>query len=134
MGLEWNDQYSVGVSKLDQQHQYIFRLLNKLTTEKTEAFDTETISELMMEMVRYSELHLNFEEQYMRQHGYPDYEPHRQLHLNYKKKVAELSIDALNKDTHIPQKLASFLTEWWTGHILNVDMKYKAFFAARGVE
>jgi hemerythrin-like metal-binding protein len=134
MSLEWNEQFSVGVGKFDTQHQQVFRLLNKLITEQTEVIDTETISEIIMEMIRYSELHLSSEEQYMREYSYPDYESHRQLHLFYKKKVAELSIDALNKDTRIPRKLASFMTEWWTGHILNVDMKYKNFFAAKGVK
>jgi hemerythrin len=36
-------------------------------------------------------------------------------------------------DEALPDKVLEFLRYWLTHHILGVDMKYKAFFGAKGV-
>jgi hemerythrin len=132
--LQWNDRLSVGVSELDQQHKHVFELLKKLGTETGQNVDSETLSETMMAIMQLSERHVRLEEQYMQKYGYPEYESHHQEHLNFKRKIAELSLDVMNKDPAAPQKMFSFLAHYWKNHILNIDMKYKDFFAAKGVK
>jgi hemerythrin len=134
MELQWNDCFSVGVSELDQQHKHVFELVRKLGTEAGQNADSETISETMMAIMQLSEQHLRLEEKYMQKYGYPEYESHHQEHLNFKRKIAELSLDVMNKDSAASQKMFSFLAHYWKNHILTIDMKYRDFFAAKEVK
>jgi hemerythrin len=125
--------FCTGIRKIDQQHIKVINFLTKLTEQDEIKLDSELLSEIMTELIRYSEDHLKTEEEYMRQYGYPDYESHKKLHSEYKRKVAEFSVGILDKNHSTPSEMISFLSHWWTNHIRNVDMKYKDFFANKGV-
>jgi hemerythrin len=42
-------------------------------------------------------------------------------------------LKAVEKNRNVPEELLSYLGEWWMGHILNEDMKYKSHFEEKGV-
>lgn len=132
--INWSARYSVGVAKLDEQHKQIIGMLNRLVTSP-EARDanSETISEILTTMTRYSLEHFKTEEGLLKEHGYPDLEKHRQEHIAYRKKAIDFSTATSLGVESVPQILVTYLFEWWTNHILEEDMKYKSFFAEKGV-
>jgi hemerythrin-like metal-binding protein len=69
----------------------------------------------------------------MKVHGYPDLDEHRQEHIAYRRKAIDFSTAATIGVESVPQILIDYLSEWWMHHILDEDMKYKPFFAKKGV-
>lgn len=132
--INWSARYSVGVENLDEQHKQIIGMLNRLVTSP-EARDanSETISEILTTMTRYSLEHFKTEESLLKAHGYPDFEQHRQEHVAYRRKTIDFSTATSLGVESVPQILVTYLFEWWTNHILKEDMKYKSFFAEKGV-
>jgi hemerythrin len=132
--IRWSDKYSVGVKKLDEQHKQIIGMLNRLvSTPEAKDARSETITDILTTMTRYALEHFKTEEKLMKAHGYPDLEEHREEHVAYRRKAIDFSTASSLGVESVPQILLTFLFEWWTHHILIEDMKYKAFFAEKGV-
>jgi len=129
--LYWKDEYSVGVEKFDRQHRHLFEILNKLIVRSAESLDLKLASETLTEMLNYAKEHFRDEEELMREYGYPEIELHKEQHAYFIETTAELSVNALNKQSMVSHEIAEFLKLWWTTHILKVDMKYKDFFKAK---
>ena len=130
--IQWSEEFSVGVEKLDQQHQQIIEMLNRLiSTPEARDANSETISDILTAMTRYSLEHFKTEENLMREHGYPGLEEHRQEHIAYRKKAIDFSTATSLGVESVPQILVAYLSEWWTHHILDEDMKYKPCFAEK---
>jgi hemerythrin len=132
--IQWSEKFSVGVEKLDEQHKRIIGMFNRLVSTP-EALDanSEAISEILTAMTSYALEHFKTEEALMKKHGFPDFEEHRQEHVTYRKKAIDFSTAAGLGVESTPQILVAYLSDWWTHHILEEDMKYKSFFAKKGV-
>jgi hemerythrin len=127
--VQWSEKFSVGVEELDQQHQKLIKMLNRLISVR-ETTDTrsETISDILLAMTRYAQEH------FKRAHGYPGLEEQKQEHRAYRKKTVDLSTATTLGIDAVPEVLLAYLFDWWIHHIVDEDMKYKQFFAEKGVK
>lgn len=132
--VEWDDGFSVGVKKLDEQHRKIIGIINKLIDASNLSVDSELISDALMEMTQYASDHFETEEHLMMEYKYPDYKSNKDHHIEFRKRTAGFSMDTLQYKRTVPTEILTYLKEWWVDHILKVDMKYKAFFVERGVK
>lgn len=131
--IEWSDEYSVGVSKLDEQHKTIVDLINQLIEFPDCSNNSEVLHETLNLMMKYSMEHLNYEEKLMIESGYPDTLDHKNYHTAYIERYADLSIQAMRAGNEVTLMLLKFLRDWWNEHILVEDMKYKPFFKEKGI-
>ncbi|MGD0596609.1 MAG: bacteriohemerythrin [Sedimentisphaerales bacterium] len=129
--IRWKDEYSVGVEKIDRQHRHLFEIINKLIDHSGSSGDSALVSETLTEMLNYAKEHFTTEEELMQEYGYPEIESHKEQHIYFFKTTAELSINALNKQSMVLREIVEFLKIWLTFHILKCDMKYKEFFKAK---
>ena len=129
--VSWKDEYSVGVAKIDRQHRHLFEIINKLIDHSGTSKDPELVSETLTEMLNYAKEHFTTEEELMQEYGYPEIEPHKEQHIYFFKTTAELSVNALNKQSMVLSEIVEFLKLWLTLHILKCDIKYKEFFKAK---
>jgi hemerythrin len=127
----WKDEYSVGVEKIDRQHRHLFEIINKLIDRSGSSSDSKLVSETLTEMLNYAKEHFTTEEELMQEYGYPEIESHKEQHIYFFKATAELSINALNKQSMVSREIVEFLKLWLTLHILKCDMKYKEFFKVK---
>ena len=78
MLIKWTPEMSVGSSIIDAQHKVLLNqirsLYNALLDNKTESIVKSSLSFLDT----YIKSHLNYEEKYMEEHGYPGLEEHPQ--------------------------------------------------------
>ena len=133
--IQWSENFSVGVEKLDKQHQQIIGMLNRLiSTPEAQDAHSEEITDILTVMTRYALEHFKTEEKLMMAHGYPGLEEHRLDHIAYRRKAIDFSTAASVGVESVPQILVAFLFDWWTHHILDEDMKFKPFFAEKGVK
>ena len=128
--VRWKDEYSVGVEKIDHQHRHLFEIINKLIGHGASK-DPGLVSETLTEMLDYAKEHFTTEEELMQKYGYPEIGLHKEQHIYFFKTTAELSINALNKQSMVYSEIVEFLKLWLTLHILKCDMKYKEFFKAK---
>ena len=127
----WKDQYSVGVEKIDHQHQHLFEIVNKLIERPVSSDDSVLVSDILSEMINYAREHFSTEEMLMRQYGYPAIEPHEKEHDYFINTTAELAINFMDNRNTTAGEITEFLIIWLTNHILKTDMKYKDFFKAK---
>ncbi|MHC4442627.1 MAG: bacteriohemerythrin [Planctomycetota bacterium] len=131
--LVWTEDYSVGIPKIDDQHKQIISMINRLIEQPEATSDSEIVSDIVMEMTQYAQQHFQTEEQLMADHGYPDFDEHKQQHTAYKKKTVEFCTATMVGTDNIPDTIFNYLQDWWINHIQNTDMKYKPFFANKGI-
>ncbi len=129
----WNEIFSVGVRKIDEQHKELIKMINKLIETKDTNVDSEMISDILTKMTKYADYHFQAEEQYMIEYDYPDYSTHKEQHIEFKKKTVAFCMDVMAYKETIPTEILSYLKSWLTNHILNSDMKYKSFFNEKGL-
>lgn len=120
--LVWNDQYSVHIPEIDEQHKKLFALINDLYDNIRQGHGEEAVDDTLKALVDYTHTHFEFEEKMMFDHHYPDFEQHCAEHTEMIRRIAELS----NRRGQGPigDELMTFLFDWLTHHILEEDMKY----------
>jgi hemerythrin len=131
--IVWDERLSVGIQKIDAQHQELVKIINCLVENEDATGHSEPIAQVLDRMTQYAFYHFDTEETLMLQYGYPDYESHREEHTQFKMKTAKFCLDALQGKETLPDELLSYLRDWLTNHILKEDMKYKPYFLDRGL-
>jgi len=131
--IVWTEDYSVGVTRFDEQHQQIIDLINKLIELVELPFDKQAYHSIMSDLVTYGFEHLKYEEDMLQQHGYPSFNQHKHEHILYIQKVKKAVKNKISIDERHLIDMSRFLNDWWIEHILEEDMKYRSFFANKGI-
>jgi hemerythrin len=129
----WDESLSVGIKKIDQQHQELVKIINCLVENEDAAGHSEPIAHVLDRMTKYAVYHFETEEALMLDCGYPEFEAHRESHTEFKMKTAKFCLDAGQRKETLPDELLSYLRDWLEHHILEEDMKYKPYFLERGL-
>ena len=88
---------------------------------------SDTVSEVLAEMVEYASVHFRNEERLLEKNQYPELDRQKAAHREFRRKAAELCAMAMEKDKNVTHYLSKYLYDWWIDHILNQDKKYAAF-------
>nr|MBP9597389.1 hemerythrin domain-containing protein [Fusobacteriaceae bacterium] len=81
--MKWNDEYSIGIVEIDEQHKKLFELSEILN----EATEINEIKDILLFLEEYMQFHFNTEESMMRKYNYELIEEHKKLHDDLKEKV-----------------------------------------------
>lgn len=124
-----------GISTIDQQHRQLVAMLNGLNDAVQDNAAREDIYRLIDEVIAFTRLHFDTEEQLMLESGFPGLEWHRNKHK-------ELIQDAL----HLKGKLAyvgeEMFTDWFThwpfartlAHIQYADQQFEEHLLQSGMK
>lgn len=132
--IAWDDKLSVGITLIDDDHKKLISLINNLQTAVLyptgEAYERQSLQAV----VDYTLYHFKREEELMQKYGYPDYEPHKNMHQAMISTVNEL-MDAYAKDREgTINELTLFLKTWLIKHIAGTDQEYSSFLKGKGVQ
>lgn len=130
--VDWNDSLSVGIQEIDDQHQFLVELLNKLHRAIHQRQGTAAAEAILMELVEYTKIHFAVEESLMRILGYPYYEEHKQQHDHLISEIHQLQDKLASGKASVTFELLHFLRVWLTKHIMDEDQQYSPFFLSRG--
>ena len=122
MTIEWKDSYQVGDAMIDEQHQQLFKLANKILTAEDKAAQTLCA----MQFYQYTREHFEYEESLMRQVNYPDYPGHIVWHNQLITRL-NLASQYIEKGTLDKQDLEAFITDWALQHIPVHDAQLAAY-------
>lgn len=127
----WKDEFSIGLPEIDEQHQALFELINRLWTAIVRQAGTDEILKIVMDLERYTLSHFTAEETFMRVAAYPDFQQHKKEHEDFVARVAR-ERQAVTSGKSISLDLIRFLKDWLINHILVADRKYADFHARKG--
>lgn len=131
--LTWKDDYSVGVSQIDDEHMKLIRMINKAYDSVTNMKEQEVLLELVEDMKAYAAVHFATEEELMNKHNYPDLKEHKIAHDDFIIKAA-MTDKLLSSDRESdPIEVFKFLADWLKNHIMATDKKLAAFLIEQGV-
>lgn len=131
--IKWTDSFSVGVKEMDDQHKKLVAMINRLIEEQQVLTEPATIAELLTEMTDYAREHFRAEEYLMAEYGYENKDRQVKAHEAFIAKTLSFMSASEVGPNILSKALLEYLKSWLTGHILNDDMKYKDFFASKGV-
>ena len=129
--LSWNEQLSVRHGTIDREHKRLIELINQLNEAMIMGKGRDMISQVLDELIDYTQNHFAREEGLMRQHAYPFEAEHRQMHKDLVSEVNLLKKRFDAGESVVSQEVMSFLKDWLTNHILNVDKKLGDFLNSR---
>jgi hemerythrin len=132
-GIEWCDEYSVGIQQLDEQHRVLFRIANDLLTASEKKSSITRIENLLEELLRAAGSHFTYEETLMKKNGYPGYNAHRDVHIRLLHDIDGFLARLKHEKRKLLPELLEFLREWLIRHTLTVDRKYIKFFRDKEV-
>jgi hemerythrin len=122
--IEWNDAFSVGVQKIDDQHRKFFSITNTLFDTMQGAQDREVVGSVLKELQQYVVYHFKTEESLLKMYNYPNMNEHKLEHEDAIQKVNKFVLDYERGLQTIEIELLKFLSYWIQNHILQADRKY----------
>ncbi len=131
--IEWNDDYSVKVKLLDEQHQYLIKILNKLHEAMKKGNSKTVLSNTLDQLIQYSVEHFNSEEQLLDQYNYPQANTHKDEHKKFVNEVQKFKQGFDSGKMFVSIELMDFLKNWLIKHIQGTDKQYSSFLNLKGV-
>jgi hemerythrin-like metal-binding protein/PAS domain S-box-containing protein len=117
--LIWSDALKIGVDAIDNDHQVLVNLLNKI---KTPNVNEGEINSVVDELIEYTSYHFHREETIMDVCEYPGLEKHKELHLELIAHViGYMKIWRSNNNPDALAELCKFLQNWLFKHIMMDD-------------
>ncbi len=132
--IKWSDKYSVGISIIDEEHKEFIDIINKAIFAKKHNDNPEEIKEVLSEMAKYSQKYFSTEEAYMIKFNLPEYQSHRNEHLDFKDKTIASYNKLVRGDYQIANELLEYLKQWLVNHIQGTDRKYIDCFKKNGLK
>jgi hemerythrin-like metal-binding protein/PAS domain S-box-containing protein len=133
--LTWNDQLLVGIDSVDNQHQQLVRLINRLDEVVALGEDHQTLLDTIKQLVDYTVYHFQHEEALMKNAKFnPEILARHQLqHQEFIEKMLRVQSDATLDASVVSKDLLDFLVDWLCHHTLKTD-KLMAISLNKGID
>ncbi|WP_295444493.1 bacteriohemerythrin [uncultured Thiodictyon sp.] len=123
----WDPSLSVGIDVIDSQHRRIVDYINELAVARNER-DKEEVTQVLMNLVDYTNTHFAFEEELMKNAGYPLSDSHKKVHEAFISNIKKF-VQQHEEGRDVTSKLMSTLQIWLTNHIKRDDKDYAPYAA-----
>lgn len=125
--LQWKEEYEVGVAEIDEQHQKLIDIANRvyeLMRNELALDKYDQIVEILQELKEYTVYHFHFEEGLMQKAKYKKRFSHKILHQNFLAQVEAVDLSAVdeNQEAYLVQ-IMDFIANWLIEHIVGEDKK-----------
>ncbi len=132
--IKWDDKYSVGISIIDKQHKRLVSIINDATVARQHSNDPKMVLSILEEMSKYAQEHFKTEESYMEEFHYPEYQLHKEEHINFSYKTIAYRNKVISGDIQIANEILEYLIKWLVNHIQVTDKKFVACFKKNGLK
>ncbi len=132
----------VGINSINRQHLRLASYaveFNNILADLAQKLrptneDWRHIDSLFARVSRFVESHFREEEELMVEHGYPDYQAHKQLHVGFVNDLIDVQSKINNRDEDFKEQFGPMLWDWLIHHINHVDYGYREFFQSKGLK
>ena len=122
--MEWQANYTVGDTKMDDQHKGLIALINQLGGE-----DEVDVRDVLETLQEYVDIHFRDEEALLAKIDFPDLGKQKAEHGTFETWLDEQLETYRNgggSDT-LRERIQNYLRTWWIKHILFSDKAYAAY-------
>ena len=125
--FKWNEEYKLGVKKIDKQHKKLFEIGNKLKKLLNESKEEKIneILEIINELIDYTVYHFDSEEKYFEDIDFDSKEKHIEKHKKFVSYLENIEYKKVieNEDKFL-NDLAKYISVWIIQHIKREDSEY----------
>lgn len=124
--ITWQERFKIGVESIDNAHQELFRIANKLhrIVRTSDSNIKWTAAQTIKYIHSYTLKHFQDEEAYMRSINFRDYEAHKAIHASMRERIIPRLQERLEQEDYSAESLEFFLDvleKWLSRHILGHD-------------
>jgi hemerythrin-like metal-binding protein len=130
---QWLSGYAVGVHQIDQEHQGLFAVAERMHQAMLEGQGKQHLDALLGELLEYTREHFAHEEQLMERIGYPELSEHRRQHAQLRSNVEAMQNRAVSGETTMTIEAMRFLMEWLKRHTVTSDRRIAGYMTERGL-
>ena len=131
--LEWDTSFATGISRYDDAHKVLFKMVNDLHDSMQQKRSKEVIGQILNGLAEYTVNHFADEERAFAKTNYPEEAQHKMLHQKLVSQVVELQGRFQSGETVLSQDVITFLQDWLINHIKGTDKKYGPHLSKNGI-
>lgn len=131
--INWNENLSVNVKGLDNQHKKLVGTINELHDAMKDGQSNKVLSKILFDLVAYTKTHFKSEEELFEKYHYPDKIKHKKEHDDFVNKVGQFMNEFNNGKKNISIEVMNFLNNWLLNHIKVSDKAYSSFLNNHGI-
>lgn len=121
----WKNEYGTGVPSIDEQHQKLFEIANRIYDLLKNDLVTDkynSIVEIINELKDYTHYHFEAEEKYMQSIGYAKFLSQKVAHNDFLEKMNEIDLTKIdNGQNKYLIGILNFVSDWLVEHIIKED-------------
>lgn len=127
--FRWKPEYAVGIKVIDDQHQILVGLINKLHDAIESHFEDTSLESILEELFDYTRYHFTTEETLMAKYGYEadKLSKHKKQHQLFIAELNSSQADIDNLSIEDAALIQEFLVNWLKNHILKIDTQLAEF-------
>jgi len=128
--VEWDDDFSVSIPLMDDQHKKLIIMINDLFQRCVNGSTSTNLTFAMAvkDAADYAKTHFRIEEEYLEKAAYPGLGDQKREHELFMTEVYA-TFEKYKKGEAMPLDLVRFLKKWLLNHIAVADKKYTAYLA-----
>ena len=120
--VKWQEEYSVHVDAIDEQHKRFLAIINKLA--QVQATDRDAVGIAMDDLLDYAAYHFAAEERILATRPQVDLAEHRKRHNVFINRMVLLKRDFNTGKDIDPTEVFDWAGAWLLHHILRRDKRY----------
>ena len=127
--IEWDDNLSVGIDLIDEQHKTLIQRLSDISKAVEMKQGEMEIMKTLDFMIDYTNFHFSSEEKYMTEHIYPGLVYQQKQHEEFKETLMHIVEDFEEEGPTraLTTSISTFLVNWLINHIKSIDLEFGEF-------
>ena len=122
--INWSEEFTTGIESIDDQHRHLLALINKFEEASRRGKGSRIMTDILNDLVGYTQEHFAHEEKIMKECGFPDLDKHMARHRGLLQKVERFQFEFGTQGRRVTAEVREFLRYWVRSHILHDDMAY----------
>jgi hemerythrin len=131
--FKWREAYRVNIQEMDEDHEKIFQLANKLSEAIDRAENVQLLEDILESFVHHTHEHFDKEERLMAMHGFPGLSVQRDQHKKFRVAILEYRKNVKSGKTMLDTGFSQYLKDWFINHFLTEDRKYGVYLNRQGI-
>lgn len=130
--LEWTSDLDIGIYEIDLQHRSLVSIANQLYDAIEAGRSARTVEWILEELLVYTKMHFQTEEQYMRRYEHDRAGQHVHEHGELLKAMRRIKRKLKAGEEGVDEEVLEFLSGWLANHLTGSDRKLGEAYLARG--
>ena len=121
--IVWNEQFSVGNTAIDKEHEHLIEQINQLYYELDHSADSATIEAILGDLQADISAHFALEELLMQESNFSELEEHREDHQHLLDQIHDMIFSFHDDPESGRELLINKLSDWFSHHFTNFDAR-----------